>query len=193
MSSNESKTSERVSLEVTREQERDNRRCSTKLLSLPHGYGSEWEDFFEDCEAQWEVTQRVQEWGEATAVGSPNLGFSPREAGGAIGSIDRVARNVVRALRAGGDGALTVPEWRALVRSVGGCCVYCGHDQHLVVEHVVPISRGGDTSAENVAPACRRCNQIKGGRDPWEFLASSPERAANFAQAVRKANGLEAA
>jgi 5-methylcytosine-specific restriction endonuclease McrA len=43
-------------------------------------------------------------------------------------------------------------------------CQYCGSDRHLTVDHVVPRSRGGDDSWENVVAACAPCNLKKGDR-----------------------------
>jgi 5-methylcytosine-specific restriction endonuclease McrA len=48
-------------------------------------------------------------------------------------------------------------------------CQYCGTQpgrSHLTVDHVLPRSRGGATSWENVVTACRDCNHRKGGRTP---------------------------
>jgi 5-methylcytosine-specific restriction endonuclease McrA len=50
-------------------------------------------------------------------------------------------------------------------------CQYCGTQpgrSHLTVDHVLPRSRGGATSWENVVTACRDCNHRKGGRTPEE-------------------------
>ena len=43
-------------------------------------------------------------------------------------------------------------------------CVYCGHDDELTFDHLVPRSRGGRTTWENVVTACSTCNLRKGGR-----------------------------
>lgn len=51
------------------------------------------------------------------------------------------------------------------------CCQYCGRrfNQHdLSLDHVVPRSRGGETSWENIVAACLKCNVRKGGRTPQE-------------------------
>lgn len=40
-------------------------------------------------------------------------------------------------------------------------CAYCGGDGGTI-DHIVPISRGGDNSPENLAASCRRCNSRKG-------------------------------
>ncbi len=50
-------------------------------------------------------------------------------------------------------------------------CQYCGRRQprsELNLDHVVPRSRGGATSWENVVCSCVPCNLRKGGRSPQE-------------------------
>jgi 5-methylcytosine-specific restriction endonuclease McrA len=50
-------------------------------------------------------------------------------------------------------------------------CQYCGKQpprKDLTVDHVLPRSRGGHTSWENVVTACQRCNGHKGNRTPEE-------------------------
>ena len=44
------------------------------------------------------------------------------------------------------------------------CCQYCGAKGDLTFDHVVPRSRGGQTSWENVVAACASCNLRKGSR-----------------------------
>jgi 5-methylcytosine-specific restriction endonuclease McrA len=48
-------------------------------------------------------------------------------------------------------------------------CQYCGsRPQDLTIDHVVPISRGGQDTWENVVAGCRSCNHRKGARTPDE-------------------------
>ena len=48
-------------------------------------------------------------------------------------------------------------------------CQYCGARAHdLTLDHVVPRSRGGPTSWENVVACCRGCNARKRDRTPEE-------------------------
>ena len=48
-------------------------------------------------------------------------------------------------------------------------CQYCGERAHdLTLDHVVPRSRGGPTSWENVVACCRPCNARKRDRTPEE-------------------------
>lgn len=44
------------------------------------------------------------------------------------------------------------------------CCQYCGSKGDLTFDHVVPRSRGGKTSWENVVAACSPCNLKKANR-----------------------------
>jgi len=50
-------------------------------------------------------------------------------------------------------------------------CQYCGRGcgaGELTLDHVLPRSRGGASSWENLVAACRRCNNRKGDRLPEE-------------------------
>ena len=50
-------------------------------------------------------------------------------------------------------------------------CQYCGRKGvagELTLDHVLPRSRGGSTSWENLVAACRPCNNRKGDRLPEE-------------------------
>lgn len=61
-------------------------------------------------------------------------------------------------------------------------CQYCGIQPgrgQLTVDHVIPRSRGGGTTWDNVVTACRECNHRKGGRTPDEanmLLLSVPRQ-----------------
>ena len=45
-------------------------------------------------------------------------------------------------------------------------CQYCGDPKDLTFDHLIPRSRGGRTTWENVITACSPCNLLKGGRLP---------------------------
>lgn len=49
-------------------------------------------------------------------------------------------------------------------------CNYCGSRMNLELEHITPISRGGDSHWMNLATACRSCNAQKNASEPLEFL-----------------------
>jgi 5-methylcytosine-specific restriction endonuclease McrA len=43
-------------------------------------------------------------------------------------------------------------------------CQYCGSPRHLTVDHVVPRSRGGPDTWDNLVTSCAPCNRKKGDR-----------------------------
>ncbi len=45
-------------------------------------------------------------------------------------------------------------------------CQYCGAPDDLTFDHVVPRSRGGQTTWKNIVTACSPCNLRKGGKMP---------------------------
>jgi 5-methylcytosine-specific restriction endonuclease McrA len=46
-------------------------------------------------------------------------------------------------------------------------CQYCGHERaNLTVDHVIPRSRGGSSTWENIVTCCAPCNRRKGDRLP---------------------------
>jgi 5-methylcytosine-specific restriction endonuclease McrA len=48
-------------------------------------------------------------------------------------------------------------------------CAYCGRtDERLTIDHVIPRSRGGDTSFANCVASCKPCNNKKNNRTPKE-------------------------
>lgn len=77
------------------------------------------------------------------------------------------AKVLVRALgkarSAGLLATLTKKQWLEAVDHFADRCAYCGGPWSLV-EHVVPVSAGGGTTAANCVPACMRCNGWKGKR-----------------------------
>jgi 5-methylcytosine-specific restriction endonuclease McrA len=71
-------------------------------------------------------------------------------------------------------------------------CGYCGRslkDKELTVDHVVPKSRGGPWSWENLVTCCPECNQRKGNRTPREAgmeLLITPYRPLPFEVELKK-------
>ena len=47
-------------------------------------------------------------------------------------------------------------------------CQYCGVKSDLTLDHVMPKSRGGKDTWENLVTACNKCNVKKGNRTPDE-------------------------
>ena len=62
---------------------------------------------------------------------------------------------------------------RAVFTRDGSTCVYCGGSA-TSIDHVVPRSRGGTHTWDNVVAACRRCNHAKADRSLAEMGWSLP-------------------
>jgi len=70
-------------------------------------------------------------------------------------------------------GTYANEEWVELKYSYLGICPYCGEKivgaTHR--DHVVPISRGGSNSIDNIVPCCAPCNYKKNDRPLIVFMA----------------------
>jgi 5-methylcytosine-specific restriction endonuclease McrA len=64
---------------------------------------------------------------------------------------------------------------RAILARDGFRCQYCGSTRHLTIDHVVPRSRGGRSSWDNVVTSCAACNVRKGANLPSE-VGMAPSR-----------------
>lgn len=47
-------------------------------------------------------------------------------------------------------------------------CVYCDSKKALTIDHVIPKSKGGSNTWENLVTSCFKCNLKKGNRTPEE-------------------------
>lgn len=57
---------------------------------------------------------------------------------------------------------------REVLRRDRHTCQYCGSSKRLTLDHVMPLSRGGQHTWNNVVTACEKCNQRKSDRTPSE-------------------------
>lgn len=48
-------------------------------------------------------------------------------------------------------------------------CAYCGSAEALHWEHIIPKSRGGPDSIDNMVQSCPKCNLSKSDKDPFEW------------------------
>lgn len=52
------------------------------------------------------------------------------------------------------------------------CCAYCSAAADLQWEHIVPLSRGGPDTIDNLVLSCPRCNREKAARNPIEWYSA---------------------
>jgi len=81
----------------------------------------------------------------------------------------RAARRRTRRVAASGSD-LTEAEWFRIL-DAWASCAYCGADgSALQKDCVLPISRGGRYTLENVVPACRSCNASKSNDEVTSWM-----------------------
>lgn len=56
-----------------------------------------------------------------------------------------------------------------LLEETGGMCVYC-RSPATTWDHIVPVSKGGETTPGNIVPCCTSCNSSKKDRDVFEWM-----------------------
>lgn len=64
------------------------------------------------------------------------------------------------------ESRITAEQRRLIVAQAKGCCEYCYSQikfatQSFSVEHILPRSKGGTTTPENLALSCQGCNNHK--------------------------------
>lgn len=71
-------------------------------------------------------------------------------------------------------GTHTAEEWETLKQLCGCTCLMCGRSEpviRLTEDHIVPLSKGGMNTIDNIQPLCLSCNSKKRDR---EWFASCP-------------------
>ena len=72
---------------------------------------------------------------------------------------------------------------RSVIERDGLNCVYCDEDltdKEIHLDHVIPESKGGTTSYNNLQVTCRKCNLSKGILTEDEFMSKLRHRALNI-------------
>ncbi len=59
-------------------------------------------------------------------------------------------------------GPVTAAVWSAVLARYQRTCVGCGVGGKLTADHIVPVSRGGLSTEDNLQPLCQSCNSRKG-------------------------------
>lgn len=73
-------------------------------------------------------------------------------------------------------------------------CQYCGKLTELTIDHVIPSSKGGKDTWENMVTCCLKCNLKKANKSLKEsgmVLASQPKRPFNKISLTLNSSGVE--
>lgn len=92
---------------------------------------------------------------------------------------NQIALAALKELRQGrvasnGRCDLTPCQWAHVLAEFDYRCAYCNvRGGQLTIDHMLPLSRAGEHTAENVVPACRSCNSRKHTKTALEFAGGS--------------------
>jgi 5-methylcytosine-specific restriction endonuclease McrA len=56
------------------------------------------------------------------------------------------------------------PTRNMIYKRDGYSCQYCGSTRNLTIDHVIPRSKGGQDTWENLVACCDKCNVSKGNK-----------------------------
>lgn len=84
-----------------------------------------------------------------------------------------------RATRGGNVGTLTEGDWDDVLSRHNHKCIACGTNNDIVIDHIMPLSRGGTNTKDNIQPLCRSCNTSKRNKtmEEWEAAKAAAARA----------------
>lgn len=63
----------------------------------------------------------------------------------------------------------TIREWER-EQELPRQCVFCGFRTDLTTDHLIPVNKGGDDSADNLVLSCSSCNSSRGDKGVFEWL-----------------------
>lgn len=63
----------------------------------------------------------------------------------------------------------TIREWQR-EQELQKECVFCGANENLQVDHLIPRNRGGKDVADNIVWACNTCNSSRGSQGVFQWL-----------------------
>ena len=85
-------------------------------------------------------------------------------------SIDTIDEALIRAERSKARELRRSRWWQQ--KTSTGTCWYCGLPvgfKNLTMDHVIPLSRGGRSTKDNLVPCCKACNTKKKSSLPVEW------------------------
>ncbi|MGD6897104.1 HNH endonuclease [Bacillus infantis] len=91
----------------------------------------------------------------------------------------RLYRQKRRSIKNTISNDFTLEDWQYCLEYFNNSCAYCGltneahykkFDTSLHQEHILPVTKGGSYSKENIVPACKSCNSSKNDKELINWL-----------------------
>jgi 5-methylcytosine-specific restriction endonuclease McrA len=61
-------------------------------------------------------------------------------------------------------GSFTQAEWDTVIAHYGRRCLRCNATERITIDHIIPLSKGGSNTVDNLQPLCHSCNSSKGSK-----------------------------
>ncbi len=119
-----------------------------------------------------EIRQKAKEYHECNKVTITEKArlYRQTERGKEVGRIHTIRR---RSRKKELPDTLTVSEWKVILQSQNNYCAGCATEFTGLIppqmDHIIPITKGGSTTKENVQALCEHCNMSKGNRTNWTY------------------------
>lgn len=83
-------------------------------------------------------------------------------------------RNKRKHLMSNVEASFSSNDWKSCLNYFENSCAYCGCDSKLTQDHVIPVSKNGTYTIENILPSCKSCNSSKGNKDFESWYKTRP-------------------
>lgn len=141
---------------IDRKRETNRRGIAKKRAENPGKYKSEYKKWYDARGLEYHRTYQSEHRANSREASKAWRESHPDES--------KIGVNQSRCLKDGIVPELTVEAWRAITAKHDNCCARCGERKKLTIDHIIPLSKGGTDSPENVQPLCLSCNQSKGNK-----------------------------
>ena len=85
-------------------------------------------------------------------------------------SIEAIDEAAIKSERAKARNLRKTRWWQQ--KTASGTCYYCSQKvgyANLTMDHIIPLSRGGRSTKDNLVPCCKECNNRKKDLLPMEW------------------------
>jgi 5-methylcytosine-specific restriction endonuclease McrA len=89
---------------------------------------------------------------------------------------DQTTGQNTRARKFGEIGEITSKQWHEILKQHNFSCAICGSKDDICIDHIIPLSRGGTNTKDNIEPLCRSCNSKKGNSTETQKATSGRHR-----------------
>lgn len=70
------------------------------------------------------------------------------------------------------EGPYTGDQWQTLLSLCDNKCLKCGTIEDIEADHIIPLSKGGSNTIDNIQPLCKSCNCSKYNVDDTDYRSN---------------------